>query len=198
MGLDMYLNKFIKIDGLEAKDYGRASELVASKYVKLLNREGVTYLEAAKPVDQIEYIDFEEAGFGPGSNALNVSQTFYQGDKRFPVLGVEMGYWRKANAIHRWFVNNVQGGVDDCNCYFVQKSDLTRLRIATYKAIDAFNRGDFATCAKVLPAQDGFFFGSQEYGDWYREDLLTTLEIIDDTLLSVDWANDVLIYRSSW
>jgi hypothetical protein len=26
----------------------------------------------------------------------------------------EAGYWRKANAIHRWFVDNVQDGNDDC------------------------------------------------------------------------------------
>ena len=26
----------------------------------------------------------------------------------------EVGYWRKANAIHGWFVRNVQNGKDDC------------------------------------------------------------------------------------
>ena len=26
----------------------------------------------------------------------------------------ELGYWRKANQIHRWFVENVQDGVDNC------------------------------------------------------------------------------------
>lgn len=26
----------------------------------------------------------------------------------------EVGYWRKANAIHGWFVDNVQKGNDDC------------------------------------------------------------------------------------
>ena len=29
----------------------------------------------------------------------------------------EMLYWRKANAIHDWFVDNIQGGEDDCNAY---------------------------------------------------------------------------------
>lgn len=198
MGLDMYLTKFIKIEGLGANDYGRASNLVSTKYTKLLKRDGVTYLNEAKPVEQIEYIDFEAEGFGVGSNALNVSQSFYNGDRRFPVLGIEVGYWRKANAVHRWFVTHVQGGVDDCGYYVVQKSDLNRLRIATMKAMEAFNRGDLDACAKALPAQEGFFFGSQDYGEWYLEDLVLTLEIIDDTLLSVDWDRDVLIYRASW
>lgn len=29
----------------------------------------------------------------------------------------DAGYWRKANAIHRWFVDNVQHGDDDCREY---------------------------------------------------------------------------------
>lgn len=39
----------------------------------------------------------------------------------------EIGYWRKANAIHRWFVENVQNGEDDCRDYFVTKEQLTEL-----------------------------------------------------------------------
>ena len=26
----------------------------------------------------------------------------------------QIASWRKANAIHKWFVDNVQDGVDDC------------------------------------------------------------------------------------
>ena len=33
--------------------------------------------------------------------------------------GVEVAYWRKANAIHGWFVYNIQDGVDDQNEYYV-------------------------------------------------------------------------------
>ena len=37
---------------------------------------------------------------------------------------VELGYWRKANHIHKWFVDNVQNGVDNCGEYLVSKQDL--------------------------------------------------------------------------
>ena len=30
----------------------------------------------------------------------------------------ERGYWRKANQIHSWFVENVQNGEDNCNEYY--------------------------------------------------------------------------------
>ena len=36
----------------------------------------------------------------------------------------EVGYWRKANAIHNWFVNNIQNGKDDCRRYEVSKENL--------------------------------------------------------------------------
>lgn len=36
-------------------------------------------------------------------------------------------YWRKANAIHKWFVRNVQSGNDDCGTYLVSKEILKEL-----------------------------------------------------------------------
>ena len=30
---------------------------------------------------------------------------------------VEIGYWRKSNQIHKWFVDNIQEGVDNCATY---------------------------------------------------------------------------------
>lgn len=36
-------------------------------------------------------------------------------------------YWRKANAIHEWFVQNVQNGEDDCNEYDVSEEDIRKL-----------------------------------------------------------------------
>jgi len=35
--------------------------------------------------------------------------------------------WRKANAIHNWFVINCQDGVDDCNDYYVSNEQLKEL-----------------------------------------------------------------------
>ena len=36
-------------------------------------------------------------------------------------------YWRKSNAIHKWFVDNCQGGVDDCREYMVSVEQLKNL-----------------------------------------------------------------------
>ena len=39
-----------------------------------------------------------------------------------------VGYWRKANHIHKWFVDNVQDGEDDCKEYCVSIEQLHKLR----------------------------------------------------------------------
>jgi len=42
--------------------------------------------------------------------------------------GAELGYWRKANAIHAWFVKNVQNGIDECQEANVTREQLTELK----------------------------------------------------------------------
>jgi hypothetical protein len=39
-----------------------------------------------------------------------------------------VGYWRKANGIHGWFVRELADGVDECQRIRVEKDDLIRLR----------------------------------------------------------------------
>ena len=41
---------------------------------------------------------------------------------------LEIGYWRKANAIHKWFVENVQDGENNCGYYEVEREQLKKLR----------------------------------------------------------------------
>jgi hypothetical protein len=40
----------------------------------------------------------------------------------------EVMYWRKASHIHKWFVQNVQDGVDNCANYNVTTRDLMALK----------------------------------------------------------------------
>jgi hypothetical protein len=48
-------------------------------------------------------------------------------DSKVKYIEEEVGYWRKANAIHKWFVDNVQDGKDDCGTYPVEESKLKEL-----------------------------------------------------------------------
>lgn len=51
----------------------------------------------------------------------------------------EVAYWRKANQIHKWFVDNVCDGEDECephDCSLKQVKELRNLCVKVVKAID--------------------------------------------------------------
>ena len=103
----------------------------------------------------------------------------------------EIGYWRKANHIHTWFVENIQAGVDDCRSYSVSQLQLKEL-LELCKRVLAFKH----LAHEQLPTQGGFFFGSTEYGEGYYADIERTIEIISNALEYP--ATSHIYYQSSW
>jgi hypothetical protein len=102
----------------------------------------------------------------------------------------ELGYWRKANQIHRWFVENVQDGVDNCGEYFVSKADLQSL-LDVCLAVKL----DHSQAEELLPAGSGFFFGNTDYDEWYYNDIDHTIVILKEALTD---DNASYYYSSSW
>ena len=51
-------------------------------------------------------------------------------------LFTEECYWRKANAIHNWFVENIQDGEDDCSTHEVSMDDIINLRDICKEVLD--------------------------------------------------------------
>ena len=112
-------------------------------------------------------------------------------------IRIEAGYWRKANAVHNWFVQRVQGGEDECRPHPVSHEQLAELKAQCERAIGARGR-DFEeeTSEDILPTANGFFFGTTEYDDWYYATLAQTIEIVDRCLAMPDaWDFE---YCSSW
>lgn len=109
------------------------------------------------------------------------------------------GYWRKSNQIHRWFVENVQQGEDDCKEYYVSKSKLEELLETCQKV-----KANPILAAELLPPQDGFFFGNTDYDDYYWGDIDDTIEIISNVLkdtIEVDgktFLRGDIYYQASW
>ena len=103
-------------------------------------------------------------------------------------------YWRKANAIHKWMVENVQNGQDDCGLYEVQPDHLARLKEDVVKVLGNPKKAD-----KILPTGAGFFFGSTDYDEWYMNDLHDTLKYVTEMLtLSESNPQTKFYYYSSW
>lgn len=96
-------------------------------------------------------------------------------------LEFHIGYWRKANAIHNWFVQNVQDGKDEC-----QKADVSLEQLLTLKEVCENIlklKGDMekmkVLAQETLPPRAGFFFGSTDVDQWYLRDLEQTIAIIE-------------------
>lgn len=108
-------------------------------------------------------------------------------------VSFEAAYWRKASAIHRWFVDNAQGGKDDCYENYVSKEQLSEL---AYLCAEVLKDKDKA--AELLPPCSGFFFGSSDIDSYYFEQLRYTLDTIDNLLNNERLEHVEYSYQSSW
>ena len=135
-----------------------------------------------------------------------------------------MASWRKANAIHNWFVENVQEGVDDCDVYEVSKEQLESLldicklikdkchlkkgkikngeKCENGQWTPIYEDGEYienpAIAEEYLPTTNGFFFGSTEYDQWYMQDIEYTIEVLTKVLEETDFETHMIAYSSSW
>lgn len=140
-----------------------------------------------------------------------------------------VGYWRKANAIHNWFVNNVQDGNDNCREYWVSVEKLQELLDLCKKVKDTavikegqiqngstFKDGKLEPIMQegryientseieaLLPAKEGFFFGSTAYDEWYIRDIEYTIQLLEGLLKeekehNKDGFYSDFYYRASW
>jgi len=133
--------------------------------------------------------------------------------------------WRKANAIHNWFVQNVLG-CDECQEAAVSVEQLRELLAtvnevlamsivadgivrngATMKAgadhfVDNIEDGQIIvnpeTAKELLPTTSGFFFGSTDYDQWYVDDLKYTQQELTRILNSADIDSADFTYHASW
>lgn len=118
--------------------------------------------------------------------------------KEWYELSQQVSYWRKANQIHNWFVENVQNGVDDCEPYEVTEEDLVDLVDTIESVLKETMRTGVSSAAERLPITEGFFFGNSDYDEYYFEQLLSTQETINKVLNTVNFDEEYVYYRSSW
>ena len=123
--------------------------------------------------------------------------------KRISHIEEEVGYWRKANHIHSWFVENVQKGIDECQESYVSLERLTELRDLCKEVVE--RKGDDDFVSENLPTGSGFFFGGTEYDEYYYEDCKETIKILNAILKEEEIVRDTegiyngeYYYQASW
>ena len=196
MGLDMYLRARNK----------KTEKLIPKKYLE--------YRELKDDKQFIEEQGKDKVFDLIMSNCLFPVQCTYS-NYVYLSTHLELGYWRKANAIHKWFVDNVQDGVDNCDEYVVSKEQLSQLRDLCKEVIESLENSpthmvqdrngvysieefiNISKAKRLLPTTDGFFFGDSHYTKYYLEDLRETVRICDKVMYQVndDWD---ITYHSSW
>lgn len=123
-----------------------------------------------------------------------------------------VAYWRKANAIHGWFVRELADGVDHCQEIEVSRGQLQSL-VAQCKAVKATmdrvkeGYGKFVIPGEnnPLPPTAGFFFGPTDDAEWYYEYIVDTIKKLETVLENTEpkpdaepWDMTTFIYQASW
>lgn len=194
MGLDMFLWKMKKQKGKTFDEVMEIKRKLDNEEIKGVEKENLKMYMFHTKLENINY--------------------------EYDSLFKEVYYWRKANAIHQWFVDNIQNGNDDCEDYRVTQKDL-QILIDTLKEvynslcnketvtkkvkdgtieyeIKVFKEKDLEKAKELLPTQEGFFFGGTEYDEYYFEQIKDTLNDLQILDRSFDFENNYLIYGSSW
>ena len=149
------------------------------------------YLSAEKFISGYEHS--KDENFSKILGLLNIDE---KDADRSVEVNVGVGYWRKANAVHNWFVQNVQGGEDNCARYYVSQEQLEQLKADCEDSLRAYLDGDKAEAENIMAPTSGFFFGSTEIDEWYAKDLNHTIAIVDKVLTK--FKDYSIYYRSSW
>lgn len=104
-------------------------------------------------------------------------------------LDIPVCYWRKVNAVHKWFLDATEQEEDNCQDIDIQGSKILELVDLCKQVLD-----DHSKASELLPTQDGFFFGSTEYDDYYFDDIQYTYDSLKDNIDPEEW----YVYRASW
>ena len=218
MGLDMYLERMPRYKNATANDVQAIEDYL--DWVKAKEEEHeyaqCTFKEwcGREEIPLKEYIDF-------------YSILYKKRDSRwFATIMEEVGYWRKANQVHNWFVDKVQDGEDDC-CYHnevtkeileelldtcetvIASCELVPAKIKNgytfdengnkvYQYTDGLVVKDSSTAEELLPSCSGFFFGGTDYDEYYVDNIKTTIDIVTKVLETTDFEKEMVYYVSSW
>lgn len=227
MGLDMYLNRMPRYKNATAKEVSMLEDYFDWKNKKKDPNSSANSCTLKKWCG-VEYKDvpngnirkFYEPFFTVKYSEWDIEKSYGYGR-----IMDQVAYWRKANAIHDWFVNHVQDGEDDCDYHDeVTKETLQELLDVCEQVLkasemvdgqivngyrytdngkepileDGQHIKDPSVAMELLPTTGGFFFGSTDYDEWYYEQVEYTANKIREILETTDFEQEMIYYVSSW
>lgn len=182
MGLDMFLYRAPKCDSIdelntlnERLDKAFVNGKLANELQAIQKEKGFIY-EIIISINA--WVDLEKYKTDP------------EGWGNIIQLHERLAYWRKFNALHRWFVDNVQNCEDDCGYYIVTNDHLKELK-------DILEKLTPENASVLFPPQEGFFLGGTETDEWYWQNV-NSLKSTVNFLLDHNERELMYIYHSSW
>lgn len=218
MGLDMMLYRMPRYKNTTAKEVDAIENYLIWMEMKKKRSEYANYtLQEWCGIDESEL---------PNEDVIRFYSQFCDTNEYgYIYIMDEVGYWRKANQIHSWFVSHVQDGEDDCEyhnectreileelldtCKTVLESCVMTVgkiqngeRLVNGKWEPIYEDGkvviDTSVAEELLPSCSGFFFGGTGYDEWYVRDIADTIKILEEVLATTDFETQMVVYRSSW
>lgn len=152
------------------------------------------YLKASKYVSDWEFSSKIDPTYNNLLKLMGLTREDVEASNT-PSATVEfnIAYWRKANAVHKWFVDNVQDGKDECQHSYVSREQLQELVNNCNHILK--NKG---AAKNVLPSKSGFFFGNTDYDDGYYDNLEYTSKRLTEILNNPKFKGWDFYYQSSW
>ena len=223
MGLDMYITKAPKIVGLSYKEMyaidAKADLDSSEDRGKYSLEEWCGIKESELPCKEL---------CDKALSYRHKSYPCWDTKKAYPRVSIfeTVGYWRKANQVHKWFEDHITEGwpLDNCSPYYVPKLLIEELRDDCAKVLNKvvmmagkvkngstltalgfkpnYESGYYVcnpeVCREIMPTTDGFFFGSTDYDQYYVDDLRHTYELCCKLLNETNFGQYELYYEASW
>ena len=103
----------------------------------------------------------------------------------------EIGDWRKFNALQNYMEVNFGEG-EEINCKDIQ---LTEPDIGTLLVILKKVSADHSLAEKLFPNTTGFFYGSQDYDEYYFEEIDRSINLFEKALEELE---DNEVFYNCW
>ena len=209
MGLDSYLYRIPRYKGATVHDVHAIEEYLNWQRIKA---EGNEY---ANCNTLKEWCGIDDSQL-PNKEVIEYYKQFYtkcysdwDTEHKYGWYSImqQVGYWRKANEIHNWFVKNVQDGDDDCDYHNECTRGILEDLLHTCQTVldscaTTYRDGkvviDSSVAEELLPRCRGFFFGGDGYDEYYVSDIVDTIKILEDVLATTDFETQMVFYISSW
>ena len=209
MGLDSYLYRMPRYKGATVHDIHAIEEYLNWQRIKAEGNEYANYNTLK------EWCGIDDSQL-PNKEVIEYYKQFYtkcysdwDTEHKYGWYSImkQVGYWRKANEIHNWFVENVQDGDDDCDYHNECTRGILEDLLHTCKTVldscaTTYRDGkvviDSSVAEELLPRCRGFFFGGDGYDEYYVSDIVDTIKILEDVLATTDFETQMVFYISSW